>query len=43
MSSRRAIKHAATDYLSPLDVAEFRRVILDAGMRLASLLTFEYP
>ena len=43
MSQRRVIKHAATKYLSPTDVEEFRTGILDAGTRLASLLTVEYP
>jgi hypothetical protein len=39
---RRVIEHAATEYLSPIDVEEFRTDILDAGVRLASLLT-AYP
>jgi len=39
---RRVIKHAATEYLSPVDVEEFCTDILDAGLRLASLLT-AYP
>ena len=39
---RRVIEHAATEYLSPIDVEEFRTDILDAGLRLASLLT-AYP
>jgi len=30
-------------YLSPTDVEEFRMVVLEAGTRLASLLTVEYP
>ena len=37
------IDHPATKYLSPTDVEEFRTVMLDAGTRLASLLTVEYP
>ena len=43
MTKRRVIKHAATKYLSPMDVEEFRTVVLEAGTRLASLLTVEYP
>ena len=43
MSQRRVIEHASTKYLSPTDVEEFRTGILDAGTRLASLLTVEYP
>jgi len=42
MSKRRVVKHA-TMYLSPVDVEEFRTGILEAGTRLASLLTVEYP
>ena len=42
MSKRRVVKHAAT-YLSPVNVEEFRTGILEAGTRLASLLTVEYP
>ena len=42
MSKRRVAKHAAT-YLSPVNVEEFRMGILEAGTRLASLLTVEYP
>ena len=42
MSKRRVAKHAAT-YLSPVDVGEFCTGILEAGTRLASLLTVEYP
>ena len=37
------IEHPATKYLSPTDVEEFRTVMLDAGTRLSSLLTVEYP
>ena len=37
------IEHPAMKYLSPMDVEEFRTVMLDAGSRLASLLKFEYP
>ena len=37
------IEHPATKYLSPTDVEEFRTVMLDAGSRLASRLTVEYP
>ena len=43
MSQRRVIEHTATKYLSPAIVEEFRMGILDAGTRLASLLTVEYP
>ena len=43
MSKRRLIEHVATKYLSPRDVEEFCTVVLEAGTRLASLLTFEYP
>ena len=43
MSRRRMIEHAATKYLSPTDVEEFRTVVLEAGTRLASLLAVEYP
>ena len=43
MSKRRVIEHTSTKYLSPMDVEEFRTVILEAGTRLASLLTVEYP
>ena len=42
MSKRRVVKCAET-YLSPVDVEEFRPVMLDAGTRLASLLVIEYP
>ena len=34
---------AATEYLSPNDVAEFRDAILDASLKLGTLLTAEYP
>ena len=43
MSKRMMIEHPATKYLSPTDVEEFHTVILEAGTRLASLLTVEYP
>ena len=43
MSKHRVIEHAAMKYLSPMDVEEFRMVVLDAGTRLASLLTVDYP
>ena len=43
MSKRRVIEHAATKYMSPMDVEEFCTVVLEAGTRLASLLTVEYP
>ena len=43
MSKRRVIEHAATKYLSPIDVEEFCTVVLEAGTRLASLLKVEYP
>ena len=43
MSKRRVIGHAAMEYLAPVDVKEFRTGILEAGMRLASLLVVEYP
>ena len=43
MSRRRVIKHTATKYLSPTDVEKFRTVVLEAGTRLASLFTVEYP
>ena len=39
---RRVIEHTATEYLSPIDVEELCTDILDAGLRLASLLT-AYP
>ena len=42
MSRRRVIEHTATKNLSPMDVDEFRTVILEARTRLASLLTVEY-
>ena len=42
MSRRRAVKRAEM-YLSPVDVEEFRTVMLDSGTRLASLLVVEYP
>jgi hypothetical protein len=42
-SNRRATRHAATEYLSPDDVGSFRTAILDAGYRLGTLLTAEYP
>ena len=42
-SNRRANGHAATEYLSPDDVAAFRAAILDAGYVLGTLLTSEYP
>ena len=42
MSKRRVVKHAEA-VLSPVDVEEFRTVMLDAGTRLASLLVVEYP
>ena len=35
--------HAATDYLSPDDVKEFRNEILDAGLGFGTLLAAEYP
>ena len=34
---------AATEYLSPNDVAEFCDAILDAGLKLGTLLTAKYP
>ena len=34
---------ATEEYLSPNDVKEFRAAILDAGMRLGTLLKPEYP
>ena len=40
---RRVIGHAATEFLSPDDVAEFFTAILDAGLGLGTLLTSEYP
>ena len=40
---RRVIGHAATDYLSPDAVGEFRTAILDTGLGLGTLLTAEYP
>ena len=43
MSKRRVIKHAAKEYLAPVDVEEFRMGILEAGTWLASLLVVEYP
>ena len=42
MSKHRVVKHAAI-YLSPVNFKEFRTGILEAGTRLASLLTVEYP
>ncbi len=33
----------AAEYLSPDDVREFRKAILDAGLGLGTLLTAEYP
>jgi hypothetical protein len=41
--SHRVTGHAATEYLSPDDVAAFRTAILDAGYGLGTLLTAEYP
>ena len=41
MSKRRVVERAET-FLSPVDVEEFRTVMLDAGTRLASLLVVEY-
>ena len=43
MSKCRVIEHVATNYLSPMDVEEFRTVVLEAGTRLASLLTVDFP
>ena len=43
MSQCMVIERAATQYLSPTDVEEFRTVVLGAGTRLASLLTGDYP
>ena len=43
MSRRRATKHAATEYLHPVDIEEFCTVVLDAGTQLAALLSVEYP
>ena len=40
---RRMIGHAAVEYLSPDDIEEFCRAILDAGLGLGALLTVEYP
>ena len=34
---------SATEYLSPDDVTEFCNAILDAGLKLGTLLTAEYP
>ena len=34
---------AAMEYLSPNDVAEFRAAILDAGLRLGTLVKADYP
>jgi hypothetical protein len=42
MRRRRVIKNAVMEYLSPIDAEEFCTGILDAGVRLASLLT-AYP
>jgi hypothetical protein len=42
MSQRRVIERASTQYLSPTDVEEFRTVVLEAGTRLASLLTGDF-
>ena len=39
----RVTGRAATRYLSPDDVAAYRAAILDAGYRLGTLLTAEYP
>ena len=42
MGKRKAVTRREK-YLSPVDVEEFRTDILEAGTRLASLLTVEYP
>ena len=34
---------AATEYLSPDDVGDFRNAILNAGLGLGTLLTADYP
>ena len=39
----RVIETAASEYLSPNDVEEFRTDIIDAGLWLGSLFTAEYP
>ena len=41
--NRRVTGRAATEYLSPDDVAAYRAAILDAGYCLGTLLTAEYP
>ena len=43
VSNRRAIGHAATEYLSPDDIGAIRTAILDTGLGLGTLLTAEYP
>ena len=43
VSNRRVTGRAATEYLSPDNVADYRAAILDAGYRLGTLLTAEYP
>jgi len=43
MRKRRVIEHAATKYLSPMDVEELCTAVLEAGTQLASLLMVEYP
>ena len=41
--NRRVTGRAATEYLSPDDVAAYRAAILDAGYCLGTLLNAEYP